>query len=91
MNDVDLGIEKIIFSAQDGKVAEEYGSSKTVTCVKMIRPATTYNQASSLCAASGGYLAYVKTVDKPAMVVSLSQGNDFWIGLDDQVTEGVYV
>ncbi|GFO31982.1 histone-lysine N-methyltransferase SETMAR [Plakobranchus ocellatus] len=71
--------------------AAEYGNSRTVTCVKMIRPATTYNQATSLCAYSGGYLASVKTVDKLAMVVSLAQGNDLWIGMDDKVTEGVYV
>ncbi|GFN96793.1 C-type lectin, partial [Plakobranchus ocellatus] len=69
----------------------EYGTDKKLTCMKIITPATTYDQATSLCADSGGYLASVKTVDKLAMVVSLAQGNNLWIGLDDQATEGVYV
>ncbi|GFO31983.1 C-type lectin-related protein 4 [Plakobranchus ocellatus] len=68
-----------------------YGNRTQLACVKMITPATTYGHATSVCIDSGGHLASMKTVEKLAMVDSLALGRQLWIGLDDQVDEGVYI
>ncbi|GFO33431.1 hypothetical protein PoB_005993600 [Plakobranchus ocellatus] len=78
-------------SCQNGFEAVEYGNEGNFSCVTILSPPSSYEDATKLCKESGGYLASVKTAEKLQMVVSLAQGQDLWVGLDDLDTDGTLV
>ncbi|KAH9518709.1 hypothetical protein Btru_006016 [Bulinus truncatus] len=62
---------------------------KTRACLWVSREKLTFAAARSRCHGKGGTLMSVKTLDKLELLRSL--GQNFWIGLDDQDEEGVFV
>jgi putative hemolysin len=60
-------------------------------CFQVVQTTATSKDAETNCVKRGGSLASVTTQEIQDRLFCLEQTSDFWIGLNDAATEGVYV
>ncbi|GFS18490.1 hypothetical protein ElyMa_001523800 [Elysia marginata] len=66
------------------------GNQNYTTCLSHLKTKTGYVRATGRCG-KDAFIASAKTRTKIALLLELSQGFHLWLGLNDKVTEGVFV
>ncbi|KAK3764720.1 hypothetical protein RRG08_042030 [Elysia crispata] len=76
----------------DGFQIIEARSSGELACLRYFQGnQKNYTDATLSCSSFGAYLASVRTTEKLQVVKNLVTDSNAWIGLDDMVTEGLFV
>ncbi|XP_037081400.1 hepatic lectin-like [Pollicipes pollicipes] len=60
-------------------------------CYRRLSPAVTYEQAEQACAQINSHLAVPRTRDENLCAAGLARNRHIWLGITDQLTEGVFV